>query len=213
MFEAYASGVNQAIADGGAAAARRGTTVEDWRVVGNSVAAVSWCGTSRWEQWQAKLGLRGAGSPRGRRPTPSSGLESRAVAGSPLAVAARRAADAPGRRAARRGARRHRGAPRVSSPRSRPRVQRLGRERAAHPRTAGAVICNDSHRAASTPPNVYWQCRVTCPDFDVTGATFPGPARVPALRVKRVGGRWAITHGGRRHPGPVTWSASRARGT
>ena len=36
----------------------------------------------------------------------------------------------------------------------------------------GAVICNDSHRFLDVP-NIYWQCRDRCPDFDVTGATFP----------------------------------------
>ncbi|MGH3169957.1 MAG: penicillin acylase family protein, partial [Trebonia sp.] len=55
-----------------------------------------------------------------------------------------------------------------------------------------AVICNDSHRALDTP-NVYWQCRVTCPDFDVTGGTFPG---IPGFPHFGHNGRvaWAITH-------------------
>ena len=55
-----------------------------------------------------------------------------------------------------------------------------------------AVICNDSHRALDTP-NVYWQCHVTCPDFDVIGATFPG---IPGFPHFGHNGRvaWAITH-------------------
>ena len=62
--------------------------------------------------------------------------------------------------------------------------------RTAH---GGAVICNDSHRALDTP-NVYWQCRVTCPDFDVTGATFPGLPGFPHFGFNRHVA-WAITHG------------------
>ena len=46
----------------------------------------------------------------------------------------------------------------------------VGAARTAH---GAAVLCNDSHRALDTP-NVYWQCHLSCPDFDVTGATFPG---------------------------------------
>ncbi|HVT70519.1 MAG TPA: penicillin acylase family protein, partial [Trebonia sp.] len=57
----------------------------------------------------------------------------------------------------------------------------------------GAVICNDSHRALDTP-NVYWQCRVTCPDFDVTGATFPGLPGFPHFG-QNGHVAWAITHG------------------
>ncbi len=61
--------------------------------------------------------------------------------------------------------------------------------RTAH---GGAVICNDSHRALDTP-NVYWQCRVTCPDFDVTGATFPGLPGFPHFGFNG-SVAWAITH-------------------
>ena len=61
--------------------------------------------------------------------------------------------------------------------------------RTAH---GGAVICNDSHRALDTP-NVYWQCRVSCPDFDVTGATFPGLPGFPHFGFNGSVG-WAITH-------------------
>jgi penicillin G amidase len=61
--------------------------------------------------------------------------------------------------------------------------------RTAH---GGAVICNDSHRALDAP-NVYWQCRVSCPDFDVTGGAFPG---LPAFPHFGYNGKvaWAITH-------------------
>ena len=61
--------------------------------------------------------------------------------------------------------------------------------RTAH---GGAVICNDSHRALDTP-NVYWQCRVSCPDFDVIGATFPGLPGFPHFGFNGSVG-WAITH-------------------
>ena len=61
--------------------------------------------------------------------------------------------------------------------------------RTAH---GGAVICNDSHRALDTP-NVYWQCRVSCPSFDVVGATFPGLPRFPHFGFNGSVG-WAITH-------------------
>jgi penicillin G amidase len=56
----------------------------------------------------------------------------------------------------------------------------------------GAVICNDSHRFLDTP-NVYWQCRVTCPEFDVVGATFPGLPGFPHFGFNGSVG-WAITH-------------------
>ena len=62
--------------------------------------------------------------------------------------------------------------------------------RTAH---GGAVLCNDSHRALDTP-NVYWQCRVSCPDFDVTGATFPGLPGFPHFGFNG-SVAWAITHG------------------
>ena len=62
--------------------------------------------------------------------------------------------------------------------------------RTAH---GAAVICNDSHRALDTP-NVYWQCRVTCQDFDVTGATFPGLPGFPHFGFNG-SVAWAITHG------------------
>ena len=42
-------------------------------------------------------------------------------------------------------------------------------------------------------PNVYWQCRTTCPDFDVTGATFPGLPGFPHFGFNG-SVAWAITH-------------------
>ncbi len=58
----------------------------------------------------------------------------------------------------------------------------------------GAVICNDSHRLLDTP-NVYWQCHVTCPEFDVVGATFPGLPGFPHFGFNG-SVAWAITHAG-----------------
>jgi penicillin G amidase len=62
--------------------------------------------------------------------------------------------------------------------------------RTAH---GSAVLCNDSHRALDTP-NVYWQCHLSCPDFDVIGAAFAG---VPGFPHFGHNGHvaWAITHG------------------
>ena len=61
--------------------------------------------------------------------------------------------------------------------------------RTAH---GGAVICNDSHRALDVP-NVYWQCRVSCAEFDVVGATFPGLPGFPHFGFNG-SVAWAITH-------------------
>jgi penicillin amidase len=63
---------------------------------------------------------------------------------------------------------------------------------ASHTAHGAAVLCNDSHRALDTP-NVYWQCQVSCPDFDVIGGTFPG---LPGFPHFGHNGRvaWAITH-------------------
>ena len=59
--------------------------------------------------------------------------------------------------------------------------------------TGKPVICNDSHRPLDVP-NVYWQCHVTCPEFNVAGAAFPG---VPAFPHFGFNGdvAWNITHG------------------
>ncbi len=61
--------------------------------------------------------------------------------------------------------------------------------RTAH---GAAVLCNDSHRALDTP-NVYWQCHLSCPDFDVAGATFPGLPGFPHFGHNGFVA-WAITH-------------------
>lgn len=59
--------------------------------------------------------------------------------------------------------------------------------------TGMPVLCNDSHRALDVP-NVYWQAHVSCPAFDVIGATFPGLPGFPHFGHNgKVG--WAITHG------------------
>lgn len=54
------------------------------------------------------------------------------------------------------------------------------------------MLCNDSHRALDVP-SVYWQAHVTCPEFDVIGATFPG---LPAFPHFGHNGSvaWSITH-------------------
>jgi penicillin amidase len=64
-------------------------------------------------------------------------------------------------------------------------------DRTAH---GAAVLCNDSHRALDTP-NVYWQCHVACPDFDVVGATFAGVPAFPHFGHNHEVA-WAITHVG-----------------
>jgi len=55
------------------------------------------------------------------------------------------------------------------------------------------IVCNDSHRPLDVP-NVYWQCHVICPDFNVAGAAFPG---VPGFPHFGFNGSvaWNITHG------------------
>jgi penicillin amidase len=54
------------------------------------------------------------------------------------------------------------------------------------------VLCNDSHRQLDVP-NVYWQVHLACPEFDASGATFPG---VPGLPHFGHNGHvaWNITH-------------------
>jgi len=58
--------------------------------------------------------------------------------------------------------------------------------------TGMPVLCNDPHRAADVP-NVYWQAHLECPEFAVTGATFPG---IPGFPHFGWNGRvaWAITN-------------------
>ena len=184
-FEAYASGVNAAIADGAPPLPGR-YPVEPWQAW-HSVAAFL-VRHVLMGQWQHKLANAVLLARIG--PSAFARLETRPPLGSPLAVP-------PGGR--------------LSAPVSRLLDDALGDvvghlgflaevepgsnawavsgRRTAH---GGAVICNDSHRALDTP-NVYWQCRVSCPDFDVAGATFPGLPGFPHFGFNGSVG-WAITH-------------------
>lgn len=55
-----------------------------------------------------------------------------------------------------------------------------------------ALLVNDSHRAADVP-NVYWQATLSCPEFMVSGGTFPGIPGFPHFGHNgKVG--WAITN-------------------
>jgi penicillin G amidase len=184
-FEAYAGGVNAAIADGALPLPGR-YAVEPWRAW-HSVAAFL-VRHVLMGQWQHKLANAVLLARIG--PDAFARLETRPPLGSALAVP-------PGGR--------------LSAPVSRllddalgDVVGHLGFLAEVEPgsnawavsggRTAhgGAVICNDSHRALDTP-NVYWQCRVSCPDFDVAGATFPGLPGFPHFGFNGSVG-WAITH-------------------
>jgi penicillin G amidase len=184
-FEAYADGVNAAIAEGALPLPGR-YPVEPWRAW-HSVAAFL-VRHVLMGQWQHKLAnavlLARVG------PAAFARLETRPPLGSPLAVP-------PGGR--------------LSAPVSRLLDDALGDivghlgflaevepgsnawavsgQRTAH---SGAVICNDSHRALDTP-NVYWQCRVSCPSFDIVGATFPGLPGFPHFGFNG-SVAWAITH-------------------
>ncbi len=184
-FEAYADGVNAAIADGALPLPGR-YRVEPW-LAWHSVAAFL-VRHVLMGQWQHKLANAVLLARIG--PAAFARLETRPPLGSPLAVP-------PGGR--------------LSAPVSRLLDDALGDvvghlgflaevepgsnawavsgRRTAH---GGAVICNDSHRALDTP-NVYWQCRVSCPDFDVVGATFPGLPGFPHFGFNGSVG-WAITH-------------------
>ena len=58
--------------------------------------------------------------------------------------------------------------------------------------TGKPLLVNDSHRSLDAP-NSYWQARLSCPEFTVTGATFPGLPGFPHFGHNgRVG--WAITN-------------------
>jgi penicillin amidase len=185
-FEAYASGVNKAIAEGALPLPGQ-YPVEPWRAW-HSVAAFL-VRHVLMGQWQHKLVnavllARVGAAAFGR-------LESRPVPGSPVAVP-------PDGRLTRPVAglleealgdiERHLGFLAEIEPGSN--AWAVSGRRTAH---GAAVICNDSHRALDTP-NVYWQCRVTCPDFDVTGATFPGLPGFPHFG-SNGSVAWAITHG------------------
>ena len=54
------------------------------------------------------------------------------------------------------------------------------------------VLCNDSHRALDVP-NAYWQVHVSCPEFNVAGATFAGFPGFPHFGFNGSVG-WNITH-------------------
>ncbi len=185
-FAAYASGVNRAIADGALPLPAR-YPAEEWQPW-HSVAAYL-VRHVQMGQWQHKLAnavllARAGASAFGR-------LESRPVPGSPVAVPPEgrlthpvaglldeALGDIEG----------HLGFLAEVEPGSN--AWAVSGRRTAH---GGAVLCNDSHRALDTP-NVYWQCRVTCADFDVTGATFPGLPGFPHFG-SNGSVAWAITHG------------------
>jgi penicillin amidase len=185
-FESYASGVNQALAEG-AQPRPAAYPAEPWEAW-HSVAAFL-IRHVQMGQWQHKLAnavlLARAGADAFER------LETRAVPGSPVAVPPdgrlthpvgllldEAVADIQG----------HLGFLAELEPGSN--AWAVGERRTTH---GGAVLCNDSHRALDTP-NVYWQCRVSCPDFDVAGATFPGLPGFPHFG-RNGSVAWAITHG------------------
>jgi len=184
-FEAYAGGVNAAIADGATPLPGR-YEVEPWRGW-HSVAAYL-VRHVLMGQWQHKLASAVLLARVG--PEAFAQLETRPPVGSPLAVP-------PGGRLAAPVSRLlddalgdvvgHLGFLAEVEPGSN--AWAVSGRRTAH---GGAVICNDSHRALDTP-NVYWQCRVSCPDFDVAGATFPGLPGFPHFGFNGSVG-WAITH-------------------
>ena len=185
-FDAYAEGVNLAIGRG-ALPRPADYPAEPW-LAWHSVAAYL-VRHVQMGQWQHKLAnavlLARTGADVFRR------LDTRPAAGSPVAV------PPGGRLAAPPGAlldealadiEGHLGFLAEVEPGSN--AWAVSGRRTAH---GGAVLCNDSHRALDSP-NVYWQGRVTCPDFDVTGATFPGLPGFPHFGWNG-SVAWAITHG------------------
>ncbi|MBI2759808.1 MAG: penicillin acylase family protein, partial [Chloroflexi bacterium] len=58
--------------------------------------------------------------------------------------------------------------------------------------TGMPVLCNDSHRQLDVP-NVYWQAHLSCPEFNVIGATFPGVPGFPHFG-HNGSVAWNITH-------------------
>jgi penicillin G amidase len=184
-FEAYADGVNAAIADGAVALPGR-YEVEPWRAW-HSVAAFL-VRHVLMGQWQHKLANAVLLARIG--PSAFARLETRPPLGSPLAVPPGGLLSAPVSRLlddALGDVVGHLGFLAEVEPGSN--AWAVSGRRTAH---GGAVICNDSHRALDTP-NVYWQCRVSCPDFDVAGATFPGLPGFPHFGFNGSVG-WAITH-------------------
>jgi penicillin amidase len=185
MFEAYARGVNAAIGSGGRPAELTDVVIEPW-LPWHSVAAYK-VRHILMGQWQYKLAeavvLARAGVEAFRQ------LDMSSPAGSALSVP-------PGGRVTRviaeasdevARAARHLGFLAEAEPGSN--AWAVSGRRTVH---GGAVLCNDSHRALDAP-NVYWQCHLSCPDFDVTGAAFPG---VPGFPHFGHNGQvaWAITH-------------------
>jgi penicillin amidase len=181
-FEAYADGVNAAVADGALPLPGK-YAVEPWQPL-HSIAAFK-VRHVLMGQWQHKL-LQAVLLAR-IGPEAFSQLDTRPVVGSPTAVPPDgrvsrlldlALADVVG----------HLGFLAEAEPGSN--AWAISGRRTAH---GGAVICNDSHRALDTP-NVYWQCRVSCPEFDVAGATFPGLPGFPHFGFNG-SVAWAITHG------------------
>ena len=210
-FGAYAAGVNRALADGALPLPGR-YPVEPWEPW-HSVAAFK-VRHVLMGQWQHKLAQAVLLARVG--PEAFGRLETRPPAGSPLAVP-------PGARLSRlvdnalADVTAHLGFLAEAEPGSN--AWAVSGRRTVH---GGAVLCNDSHRALDTP-NVYWQCRVSCPEFDVTGATFPG---LPGFPHFGWNGRvaWAITHAeadnqdlylerfeGPRYLTPEGWAEAEAR--
>jgi penicillin G amidase len=184
-FEAYADGINKAIAEGALPLPGR-YRVERWQAW-HSVAAFL-IRHVLMGQWQHKLTNAVLLARIG--PEAFARLETRPPLGSPVAVPPDGRLTRPVSRlldAALGDVAGHLGFLAEVEPGSN--AWAVSGRRTAH---GGAVLCNDSHRALDTP-NVYWQCRVTCPEFDVSGATFPG---IPGFPHFGFNGSvaWAITH-------------------
>ena len=185
-FEAYADGANRAIAEGALPLPGR-YRVEPWQAW-HSVAAFL-VRHVQMGQWQHKLAnavlLARTGAAAFER------LETRPVPGSPVAVPPDGRLTHPVGRLldeALTDLEGHLGFLAEVEPGSN--AWAVSGRRTAH---GHAVLCNDSHRALDTP-NVYWQCHLTCPDFDVSGATFPGLPGFPHFG-SNGSVAWAITHG------------------
>jgi penicillin amidase len=185
MFDAYADGVNAAIARIGAPAELAGAVIEPWEPW-HSIAAYK-VRHILMGHWQHKLAeamvLARAGAEAFAR------LDLRTPAGATLTVPpggrlAKVIADAADEVTA---AAPHLGFLAEAEPGSN--AWAVSGRRTAH---GGAVLCNDSHRALDAP-NAYWQCHLTCPEFSVIGATFPG---LPGFPHFGHNGQvaWAITH-------------------
>ncbi|HEY2575578.1 MAG TPA: penicillin acylase family protein [Streptosporangiaceae bacterium] len=195
MFEAYARGVNVVIASGarpaelpdavGRGSGEGSTVIEPWQPW-HSVAAYK-VRHILMGQWQHKLTEASVLARVGAEAF--SQLDTRSPAGSALTVP-------PGGRLSRviadavddvARAAPHLGFLAEAEPGSN--AWAVSGRRTAH---GGAVLCNDSHRQLDAP-NVYWQCHLDCPDFQVIGAAFPG---VPGFPHFGHNGQvaWAITH-------------------